>query len=516
MQMKNSIKIQSKILAGFMILMLYSCSEKKWDEYYNKPVYQKEGSIMDIVAGTSDYKEFSGLLRKTGYDSLLRSNQMLTLFALKNGSFTGVDTTSNIVALKKIIGMHIMPSALYNDKMDNNNVLSLSGKALKFAVTQDGQTVNNIKISSIYRRVSNGVIHDVVNVIMPLPNLYDFVLNDPGLSIFKSYIDSSFTSVVDPVRNIEIGFDTLGLPVYKTPIIYNQNSDYMSLALIDSEMVFSTIFMPTATVFNNLYSKMLVARGGDLNLIVPRMGTNHGDTTIGYYFIPKETAYKGDSAVLRDYVFKNAVVKKEVSKFESGSNIFTNISGNQFGVNQNQIITNLTKKASNGYIYTLSDITLPDFVYRKTFMFSAVPKIPDPSNPSQQIVNPGIVYRNGVNSYPPFTTATATYDNMFRFKQIGSELDIIMPYVMAGNYKVTLVTALWYRGSISGSGTFDAYYRTTKLLRFISSSAKVNTSLGLINVPANGPVKFTFKAVQINGNGALPLSAVILEPVDTP
>jgi uncharacterized surface protein with fasciclin (FAS1) repeats len=468
--MKKSIKIvPNKILAGLLILLLYSCQDKKWDDYYSKPDYLEEGSIMHILSGTSDYKEFSGLIRKTGYDSLLSRNEMFTVFALKNGSFSSIDTTSDLVGLKKIMGMHILPMVVFKDRMSNNNYLSLTGKALKFSETPEGETVNKITFSLFDKRVLNGVIHEVKSVIIPLPSLYELVVTDPDFSSLKlkSYIDSSYTRIVDTQNNKTIGFDTLGLPIYRTPIIYKQSSDYMSLVKIDNEMVLSTLFLPKESAMNSCFSKMLAAREGNRNLITPRLNKMHGDTTVGNYFIPANTAYKGDSAVLKDYLLNNNVLRGEVSAFGGGINSFTNVSGNKFVVNQNQIISGSTKKASNGYIYSLSDFTLPDFVYRKTFIFFLSPKIPNPANPLQMIDNPGIVYRNGPNPAP---VTNYDYTNLFRFSRIDAELDIIMPYVTKGKYKVT-ISPLWYRGSRayegnrSDGGTFRRILRNNEVIK---------------------------------------------------
>lgn len=525
--MKNLKEIlQSKMLAGLLILLLYSCMDKKWDDYYVRPAYLKEGSIMHILAGNADYKEFSSLLRKTGYDSLLTRNEMVTVFAPKNGAFGGIDTTSDLITLKKIMGMHIVHALVFKDKMSNNMYLSVSGKPLRFNVTTDGATVNKINILSFDKRVLNGVVHEVESVIIPLPNLYEFVKADSYLSFFKRYIDSSFiaSNIVDVLLNKITGYDTLGNPIYKPPIIYKPGtSDYLQQVPIDDEMELSTIFVPSISALNNNFSKMLAARKGNINLIIPQLNKAHGDTVIGYYFIPANTAYKGDSAVLRDYLFKYAALKGEVAQFANGINNFTNVSGNAFVVDQSKILSDSTKYASNGYMYTLSDITLPDSVYRRSFIFQPRVRIaPNPANPTVTIPNPQIVYRGG--STAPTETATSIafggrYTN-FDFLNVGAELDIIMPYVINGNYRVNLL--LNNNASAYGGGILDAFYGTTFLQRFtpngfVGKANPFTVTLGNINVTVSGPATFTFRCIARNQNFANPimyLSAVVLQPIN--
>ena len=510
--------VQNKLLAGLLILLAYSCSDKKWDNYYEKPDYLKEGSIMNVLEATSDFKEFSGLLRKTGYDSLLRTNIIFTVFAPKNGSFTGIDTTTDIAALKKIIGMHIVPkAAIYKDKMGTNFFLTASGKPARFNVTQNGGTVNRIEILSFDKRVLNGVLHEIGSVIMPLPNLYDFVLTNPDLLPYKKYIDSSYTQNVDLLKNRVIGYDSLGKPVYKLPIIYVIQSSYMSLIKIDTEKVVSTVFMPSATARNNLYSKMLAAREGNINLIIPKLNQKHGDTIIGNYFIAAKTAYKGDSAILMDYFYKNAVLKGEVTAFASGINSFKNLSGGTFVVDKAQILTDSTKYASNGSMYILNDITLPDSAYRRSFISQFRPMVnPTPALPNGSVSNPNITYRNGAAPNPT-DNVSATYFGgrytSFTFRAAYSAIDFKMPYVLKGNYKVILKTR------VSGGAVMDAYYGTTKLTRFAgavqeaSSSRPIDAVLGIINVPVTGSVTITFVLVDNRQGSSFALSAIELAPV---
>ncbi len=297
----------------------------------------------------------------------------------------------------------------------------------------------------------------------------------------------------------------------------------MRLVKIDTEMVRSSIFLPTASTMNKVFSKMLAAREGNLNHIIPKLNQKHGDTTIGYYFIPAKTAYKGDSAILMDYLFRNVILRGEVSGFASGNNSFTNISGNTFVVDPVQILTNSIKYASNGDIYPLDDVTLPDFVYRRSFIFRTEPKVYNTAIPPALIDNPQLVFRGvWVNTEVKPTTGFLPYGGKygeFTGQTAGTcEMDVIMPYVTKGHYKVTL--KVFNRGSSSGA-IFDAYYGTTMLKRFASSvlgnatDIAVDISLGIIYVPVTGPAKITFVLVDRRGV-RFPLSAVVFDPVDAP
>lgn len=521
--MKKLIKLsQSKLLVGLLILFLYSCQEKAWDDYYIKPDYLKEGSIMDVLNEKPEYKEFRGLVRKTGLDSLLRRNEMLTVFALKNGSFSGIDTTIDLVGLKKIIGMHILNSALFKDNMENTHFLSTAGKLLKFTSSPDGQKINKITILSLVKRVINGVVYEVENVIKPLPSINEFVYSAPEFTFFKSYIDSNYTNIIDVNRNITISFDTLGKPVYKQPIIYIKTSDYMKMVKTDDETILSTAFLPNLSALDNLYKKMLVARGGDMRMIIPQLGINHGDTIIGGNFIPANTTYIGDSAMLREYLFSNNIIHGEITDFTNGINSFTNLVGNQFVIDKTQILTNATKYASNGYIYTLNDITLPDIAYLRPYILQTLPTVSNGAIPSVQIPNPNIVYKNGASTTPTVTNVSSAYAGKyttFRFNQIGGAMDITFPYVIKGSYDLSA----YLTGTTAILGYFDVYYNSVKLKTFCANAAQTVTdkytfSINKIKVAASGPVVITFvladRGRDLGGNSTdIFMSALALTPV---
>ena len=145
--MNNSRKIvQFTIMAGLFLLLAYSCTKKSWDDHYAKPDYINQGSIVSFLAGKPAYSQFASLLRKTGNDSLLTQGGSYTVFALKNGSFSGIDTIINTVALKKIIGMHIVPFTVNKEKLVSGSYLSFSGKLLRFSTESGRSKVNNINI----------------------------------------------------------------------------------------------------------------------------------------------------------------------------------------------------------------------------------------------------------------------------------------------------------------------------------------------------------------------------------
>lgn len=490
--------IRYKVLVGLLIVSVFSCN-KKWDDHFVTPDYLKNGSVFELLASTPDYSQFVSLVTKTGYDTILKSGGTYTVFALKNGAFTGIDTVTNITALKKIIGMHIANSNIYTDGMSNTYILSVSGKLLKFT----GTAVNGITLKGLNRKAVNGVIQEVERVIYPIANLYDVIAVMPELSSFKKYIDSSFKYVVDVDKNIKIGFDTLNQPVYQTPIIYKVLSDYLATTGINNENVVRTIFIPDNAAVNKVISNLLVARSGRADLIIPALSNKHKDTTIGYLFFPANMPYAGDTAILLDYLFSHPIIEKEIPSLAPGTNTFTNIFGVPFNVSSTQVKTNATP-ASNGFYYVLNDITLPDVVYRPRFMFLPNPKVPNPANPNGPTINnPDIIYSGGTNTSPTQTSNNTCYTGKFtrfNFVNVGGKVEFNFPFVTKGKYKVNLKNYLDANGALVtvsyGSQVLKQNLNTSNLN--IITSMMIDVDLGIINVTADGPLKLTFTCTGVS------------------
>ncbi|MCL4483464.1 MAG: fasciclin domain-containing protein [Bacteroidetes bacterium] len=507
--MKNPI--QNKILTGLFILLVWSCTDKKWDDYYVSPGYLKDGSTFEVLTKNPDYKEFTSLLKKTGCDSLLSRHDVYTVFAPRNGAFTGIDTITDLVALKKTLGMQILPSAVFKAGMEGSK-LAVSGKLLKFATTPVGATVNSILITKFDTKTSNGVIHETGNVILPAPNLYDAIIAAPDLSAFKDFISSSYKSIIDPVNNIKIGYDTLNKPIYQEPVNYIQSSEYLKVSHLQDEDVLSTGFFPSNKAVSKVISDMLVARNGRMDLIVPRLGKFHGDTIVGGRFFRRDTEYPGDTAVLLNDLFTSVFVSGEIPRLTGNSNSFTNIAGNRFTVTKDQVKTD-ARVASNGYYYVLDDVTVPDTFYRKEFWFLPTPKVQDPADSTKTINNPDIIYSNEANSTPAvlggytnfgvlhhYISYTGKYTK-FNFTKVGAMIDFIIPYVTKGYYKVELSYF-----PASTNGIVSASYGSQQLFQDLNTGTEKNNralrycvkDMGTINVVDHGPVQIKFTCTNSN------------------
>ena len=507
-------------MAGLFLLLAYSCTKKSWDDHYAKPDYMNQGSVVSFLAGKPEYSQFASLLRKTGNDSLLTQGGSYSVFALKNGSFSGIDTIINIVALKKIIGMHIVPYTVIKEKLVSGSYLSFSGKLLRFSTESGRSKVNNINILDAGTRVTNGMVYEAGSLIMPLPNILDFINMDPGYSYWKQLIDSSYNITIDPARNVRTGYDSLNVPVYRPPFIYIMRSDYLSAIQIDKENVLSTMFVPNEKAINALSADLLTAHESNADLILPALGSLHGDTTIAGCFFDRNVPYGGKKADMMTYLNNNVISRGEVPPFTGGVKNFVTTSGKTVAINGTDIVPNLTKYASNGYIYTVNKITLPELAFRRSFSVLAAPSLRNIAN--ILVPNPNFsanfASRKG---FSPTITVDANGFASFNFTMIGAEMDLVFPYVLKGYYDLSIRLSNPGDNNETVQGYFQAYYNSAMLALFHDNTKNqpnpdFKMFLSKLNVAQSGPVKITIRMSDLEGGtgSKLIMKQLYLDPVN--
>ncbi|WP_158544307.1 fasciclin domain-containing protein [Pedobacter miscanthi] len=510
---KNIKNIPSAFLGLMLIFSVLSCKDNKWDMYEKKPEYLKEGSIFNLLSQKPEFSEFMGLVRKTGYDSVLRRTDLFTVLAVRNGAFGSIDTGSNTPELKKLIGMHILQSAIQQENMDGSRYVAVNGKHINFSKNTTAITANGIALEADKFKAVNGVVYILGGVIRPTKTLREVITSNSDFSIFDAYISSSYISTVDIPKNVITGYNANNQPVYQLPIIYKIASTYMDTVRLDDEKTVSTLFIPTNQVIKDVLSRLLTARANQNGLIVPKVYNTRRDTTIGYFFIPKNVKYAGDTAILMDYLFKNIITRSKAPILANGNNSFPNVTGGQFSIGSVQVGSITGAVASNGIYYTLNSITLPEKVYRKTFIFD--PNLQHPTDPNQIVVNPNMTFTMGASpttTAVPVGNATSGFPRhergrQFNFTNVGGRIDFTLPLLTKGSYRVILQQVPLVTGTY-----LNASFGNVQLKQMINASTQftlggdpinhpfADVELGNITQPADGAATITLKCA---GTGPL-------------
>lgn len=486
-------RIMKTVFLLALAISLFGC-KKQLNKDVN-PQYLQSGSLYDFLKKDPELTQFVSLAKKAGYDSVLRQTRLYTVLAVKNGGFSNIDT-NNLALVKKVIGIHIIPTAIYKEKMNALRLPAISGKYVKFITASGTVTANSVAVTGNGDRVVNGVAYKIQTAIIPLPNIYEIISTDPNYSLYYQYVQKSYLQAFDPVNNIITKYDSVGKPVYKQPYKYIFTSQFIGYSKIDSEKVEQTVFIPNNAVVNKVMDLMLLARGGNQSLVIPALSNPHPEINIGGYFFGINIPYLGDSTIVKNYLFRNTIIDGTISSLAAGTNTFISKDGNPFTVTTAQVSGEGI--ASNGKYYILNDVTLPGSSYRKTFMLEMKNDLP-PSNPA----NPFVA---SVGAKSTVSTANSSGNNIDRYttfslNNVGGRIDLTFPFVTKGDYQVVLryvpgnnaIINTFFNGGIPTTllQGFDPSNRYTQ-----STNLSLDQPLGRVTVTANGTAKFSIQCAN--------------------
>ena len=218
----------------------------KWEDHYGNAPKTTGLNVLTLLSENPDYTKFHEAVMKYGFDEILTRNQYLTLFVPENSAFEALPDYSE-EEWKKIIGYHIIYTNLYSRNFGDIDLLSTSGKFLNLRNTGNsefiisGAKINMEKVDNICQ---NSVIHEIDKLLVPKPNIYEFILQlDESYSIFRDFILSMDVRSIDFDKSVRIGVNDNGDAIYDT--IWKTENYYIdNIAGLNNEEDFFTGFLP--------------------------------------------------------------------------------------------------------------------------------------------------------------------------------------------------------------------------------------------------------------------------------
>ena len=441
---KMIIKVHKiKLLSLLLVIFLVTCAEQKWNDYYSTPDFVAEGNIFDVLSKNPDYKTFTELLVKSGCDSVLKSGSSHTVLAVKNNALASVDPNMPREKLKELMGMHITSSVLYSSNMIQTNMQAVSGKMLYFSGTSSADIKVNKDVAVIVDsevRTLSGAIYNVDKVIEAFPSLYDIIATHPDLTILYNFIQDNLVATPDPLNNKILSYDSLNRPIYEEPINYIDYSEFLEVIQADNELIQTTAFLPSNDVILKAMEGILDAKGGDPNMIIPRLGPVHSDTIVAYRFFKSNIPYKGDTTVFLNRFFTRSFILGNVENV-SGTQTFTNLDKGQLSISSGDIKSSI--RGSNGYIHIMKEMEAPTVFFRNEFWCLVVePTGLNASGVMQWAVTPNYFSGPGMGNGGRINRETQQwciqtgYFGKIWFDAVGNWINFVFPFVIPGTYDV--------------------------------------------------------------------------------
>ena len=325
----NRIRIFKNLIALVIFavsLLLGGCYDNAWESHVSSDELLKNNLVI-VMSTKPELSTFVAMLKKTGYDQVLKTANSFTVFAPTNNAWTGVDT-SNVDLVRKMIGSVIVYKTYYTDNTGlYTSLKSVNGKNIFYS--SDSKTFNGAQIISSDLKAANGVIQITDKLVERRSNIWEFLSENTATSQYQ-FINSLNQKILDPLRSVPVGVDAAGKTKYDT-VWMNINNFLRKYPIDNEDSIFTYIVVEndSYTALHNKYLKYF------------KMSTNAQTDSITNF------------NVCQDFVIRGIV---DITKFDT----LSNADGVKVPV-KNAVIAQ-TYNSSNGRVYVIkeSNIRLKD------------------------------------------------------------------------------------------------------------------------------------------------------------
>jgi len=249
--MRQLFKYKSRSLIVSIVIITIALTtacnlNDKWEDYYGNTPELANVNVLNLIKENDNFSSFYNALIEYGFDGMLTKKQYLTVFVPTNSAFEGLPAYTED-EWKKIIGYHIIYTNLYSRDFKDSDLLTTIGKFLKLRNSgSNGFTISeaNINMGYVDKYCQNGVIHEIDKLLIPKPNVYEYILQlDTSYSIFKDFLVSMDVRSIDFEKSVRIGVNDNGDAIYDT--VWKTENYYLdNIAALNDETDEFTGFIP--------------------------------------------------------------------------------------------------------------------------------------------------------------------------------------------------------------------------------------------------------------------------------
>lgn len=317
-----------KIALSALAMFAFSCSDP-WDGRDSGNEANIDKNLVEAISSSGEFTEFSKALVATGYDKVLASSKVFTVFVPTNAAMSQVPASilNDAVALKQFVSNHIALTS-FSSVRDTDEV-QIQMQSKKFLVFKGKSTIDDATIVNADLFAANGIYHIIDKPLTPKLNIWQFIQSQSATSMMST----DLLSLKE--------FNIYQADSVKKALSESVGAGYLSDSLTNSYL---------ANVYNvnnekNSYTLFLMQDGG-YNQEVDKMkpytikSTTDSTTTYAKYF------------TVRDLVFNK--------KYEPSQLPTTLISrfGVEVTIDKTQIVGEPIR-LSNGIVYIMKRVDVP-------------------------------------------------------------------------------------------------------------------------------------------------------------
>lgn len=247
---KNTVR--AGVIALITSVSLGSCSDT-WDDHYESlSGLTYDGSLLGYLQDNPDLSDFLEVVKASGFDKDLASNQVLTVIAPKNGSFDKqyylnlIQNGRKKEVIDEFIKNHI---CRYNISMgaEEQTVTMMNKKNVKLGTISEG-TIEEENVDKMNVSCSNGVVHVIDGYLPYQYNIYEFLAKDwrdnytpaeplpaldengeavevelPPYETLYGYLSEMYVDSLDEPRSVSRGVDENGDQIWVDSVVISNN-----------------------------------------------------------------------------------------------------------------------------------------------------------------------------------------------------------------------------------------------------------------------------------------------------
>ena len=244
--------IQTGLMGCAFIAAFTACTDT-WDDHYESlSGLTYDGSLLGYLQDNPDLSDFVEVVKASGFDKDLASNQVLTVIAPKNGSFDKqyylnlIQNGRKKEVIDEFIKNHI---CRYNISMgaEEQTVTMMNKKNVKLGTISEG-TIEEENVDKMNVSCSNGVVHVIDGYLPYQYNIYEFLAKDwrdnytpaeplpaldengeavevelPPYETLYGYLSEMYVDSLDEPRSVSRGVDENGDQIWVDSVVISNN-----------------------------------------------------------------------------------------------------------------------------------------------------------------------------------------------------------------------------------------------------------------------------------------------------
>ncbi len=349
------MNIKKYIPVVLLGILLSGCSEY-WDKHYLAQPETVSRNVWEALQEDPDLSMYVEYMKNFKYDTLFEKNDTYALFAPVNAAMSQLLDTGQVTEriLDYLIITHFVQLVNIQGKQ---KVQTLSEKYALFERSGTRVTFDGIQVDFESPLFLNGKYFKMNHVVVPKPNLYEFIAMDNP--ILKAYIDKRDSVILDKGKSRPLGFDKDGNTIYDSVSVVVNTFEYRYDPV---NRLWVSNYFPVSEEFRNITATIVFPKWEKYSAALDVMATKLGGQYQGYADIPEE--WQDEILIphlLEHGIFLNMLeVDEFLPKHAKDTVKLQNIQGDSVIINY---IPNNRTLCSNGYFYDYTDYVIPDSLY---------------------------------------------------------------------------------------------------------------------------------------------------------